>query len=74
MNACAAYSVILSYWKLMDSVRDDGFLRSFPSRIAAWSLRSAYKKASAAFSDFSLTASASLSALSELERAGETIN
>ncbi|MGE4485063.1 MAG: DUF5685 family protein [Oscillospiraceae bacterium] len=71
MNACAAYSVILSYWKLMDSMRDDGFFRSFPSRVAAIFLRSAYRKASADFPDFSLTAAASLSELSELERAGE---
>lgn len=44
-NDAADMSVILSYLKLDDNVRDERFLRSLPSRLAKLCLRRGYKKA-----------------------------
>lgn len=45
LDIAADYSVILAYWKLRDSIRDDGFWKGLKSRAAALLLRRAYRKA-----------------------------
>jgi len=45
LDTCAGYSVILTWWKLKDSIADEPFLRSIPHRALAAILTGAYKKA-----------------------------
>ena len=45
LDCAADESVILTYWKLLDSVRDNGFWKGLPARIAALLLLIAYRKA-----------------------------
>ena len=66
-EVCAAYSIILSYWKLMDSVADDGFFDALKARGAALFLKRAYKKAVKSHSEFDTTVRENLRALSEME-------
>ncbi len=60
-------SIILSYWKLRDSVQDDGFVRGMPARFISFLLRSAYRKAAAACPDFDRAVAESLQELAKLE-------
>ncbi len=66
---CADSSVILTYWKLRDTVADESFFHSLSSRLALLMLRKAYKKASRARPDFTETVKRQLSELSDLEKA-----
>ena len=43
MEAAADYSVILAYWKLCDSIEDDGFFSSLRGRLATLALKGAYR-------------------------------
>ena len=72
MKRCAAYSVILAYWKLKDSIADKGFFRSLPDRGASIALIPAYKRASKDFPEFSGFVSSLLKELNELEESGES--
>ena len=45
MEAAADYSIILTYWKLQDSIADDGFVKSLSKRLFAWLLSGAYGRA-----------------------------
>ncbi len=65
LDDAADMSVILSYLKLDDNVRDEKFLRSLPSRLAMLCLRRGYKKACRNKPGF---AAAARSRLTELER------
>ena len=65
----AAYTVILSYEKLLDNVRDESFLRSLPFRILTLLFRRAYRKASKLLPDFAALCERQLAALQELETA-----
>ena len=67
LDAAADYSVILAWWKLRDSVRDDGFWKSLGSRIACALLRRAYRKAAAAAPEFDRCTRENLDALHRLE-------
>ncbi|MEG2570744.1 MAG: DUF5685 family protein, partial [Clostridia bacterium] len=66
-NAAAA-SVILAWYKLNDSVVDDG---KISARVAMLFLRRAYKKASSTLMEFADVTREKLGALRELEIAGE---
>lgn len=68
---CAGYSVILTYWKLRDSVADDGFFRSFPSRISSLLLKRAYKKAALKYPGFENAVRGGLEELTSLEKQNE---
>jgi len=70
LEECAGYSVILAWWKMRDSIADDGFFRSLPARLASMFLKGAYKKARREFSDFDETVSLRIKELSELEKGG----
>ena len=68
LEAAADESVILSWWKLRDSVRDDGFWRGLPARVLSWILRPACKKAARRRPEFDRTVRSCLEELSALEK------
>lgn len=63
----AACTVILSYEKLRDNVRDKHFLRSLPYRLLCLLYRRAFRKAARALPDFAALCAKQLSALHALE-------
>jgi hypothetical protein len=65
----AACTVILSYEKLRDNVRDEGLFKSLPYRCLSVLFRRAYRKASRRLPDFAALCAGQLSALHELEAA-----
>lgn len=68
LEAAADESVILSWWKLRDSVRDDGFWRGLPARVLSWILRPACKRAARRRPEFDCTVRSCLEELSALEK------
>jgi len=66
----AGYSVILSWWKLRDSIADSGFFRGLGSRCICLFLHRAYQRAVADFPDFDRHCRGQLDALRLLEQAG----
>lgn len=52
LELAADESLILSWQKLRDDVRDNGFFRGLPARLAALILKPAYRRASAARPEF----------------------
>lgn len=71
MVIAAGYSVILAYWKLCDTVRDEGFFRALPARGAKLWLRRAYRKAQRRWPEFDRRVREGMEALFALEEAGE---
>jgi hypothetical protein len=72
---CAGYSVILSWWKLKDTVDDEGFFTSLKDRLLLLFFKRHYKKASRLYPDFKEAVSENLSALRLLEgRPGATMD
>lgn len=72
MTTAAGHSVILAYYKLVDSVRDSSFWRSLPYRVAVIVMHRAFKKAKRRYPEYAETVEALLSELDMLEAAGET--
>ena len=68
LETCAGYSVILTWWKLRDSISDEGFVKSLIYRVGALFLRRAYKKASRDFAEFDSKVKTELKRLSEHEK------
>jgi len=68
MDAAADFTVILAWRKLKDSLKDDGFFRSLPSRAAMLLLRRAFRRASERRPAFSDNTRLCLEELSRLER------
>ena len=66
----AAYGVILSYWKLRDSIADESLVRSIGARAALILLRCSYKRAAHAANDFDRLVRKHLSELRKLEEEG----
>ena len=52
LDTCAGYSVILSWWKLQDTLNDEHFIKSIPHRVASLFLSGAYKKAVRNYPEF----------------------
>ncbi|MCL2228110.1 MAG: DUF5685 family protein [Oscillospiraceae bacterium] len=52
LDACAGYSVILTWWKLRDTVADEPFVKSLPHRFFSLLLLHAYKKAAREHPEF----------------------
>jgi hypothetical protein len=52
LDICAAYSIILTWWKLRDTVADEPFFKALPHRMALLVLSRAYKKAAREFAEF----------------------
>ena len=67
LDACAGYSVILTWWKLKDTVQDETFFKSLPHRLACIKLFKAYKKAVKDFPEFDENIRLEISALSKFE-------
>jgi hypothetical protein len=68
LEQCAGFAVILGCEKLRDDLRDRGFFKSFPSRLALLLLHGAEKRAGRDFPEFRRDVKNSLSRLEELER------
>ena len=67
LETCAGYSVILTWWKLRDTVSDEPFFRSLPHRVLLLLLTRAYKKASRELKDFDKSVEAELRNLDSYE-------
>ena len=70
LELAADESVILAWWKLRDSVQDEGFWRGLPARALSWVLGPAYRKAARRVPEFDRTVQACLKELAALEREG----
>lgn len=68
LDTAADESVILTYWKLRDSVADEGFFRGLSARVLSALLRPAYRKAALRRPDFDRRTVACLEELRTLER------
>ena len=71
LSACAGYTVILTWWKLQDTIIDESFLRSVPQRLVSLFLKRAYKKAAREFPDFDDNIRKEIKSLSEYEKSAE---
>ena len=67
LSAAADESVILSYWKLRDNVRDNGFLKGLWPRVLSRLLRRGYRRAASAQPAFDGKVRACLEELRRLE-------
>ena len=70
LDRAAGESVILTYWKLRDTVADSGFFKGLPARFLSFLLLRGYKKARRLYGDFDTQVRFFLDKLSELEKAG----
>lgn len=68
MDQVAGESVILTYWKLRDSVVDEGFFKGMAARILTLCLRPGYRKACQQYPDFDREVAALLQELGSLEQ------
>lgn len=68
LDFSADTSVILTYWKLKDEIRDLKFISSVPARIAALLLKGAYQRAQIKHPEFSKCVKDCLGELSEMEK------
>ena len=68
LDACAGYSVILTWWKLRDTVSDERFFKAVPHRLALLVLSGAYRKASREFLEFDNAVRKEIACLAEYER------
>ncbi len=71
ITVCAGYSVILAYWKLCDSVMDNGLIKALPDRLARLMLERDYRRAAERYAEFDKNVREKLGELAELERSGE---
>lgn len=72
LETAAGESVILTYWKLRDSVWDSGFFTGLPARFLSLCLGPAYRKAKSAYPEFDRQIIPLLEELRGLEREGCT--
>lgn len=68
LELAADESVVLSWWKLRDSVRDDGFWRGLPARALSTVLGPAYRRAARRRPEFDQTVRGCLEELNALEK------
>ena len=71
LDECAGYSVILTWWKLRDTLSDESFLRSIPHRFTAILLFRSYKKAKKDFPEFDDIVKTQLYKLADYESDGK---
>lgn len=67
LSFCADVTIILSWWKLLDTVADDGFFRRTAAKLLLRLYRKDYALAEAAQPELALQAERQMSRLSELE-------
>ena len=70
LEDCAGYNVILSRWKLRDTINDEPFLKSLKYRALLLLLTRAYNKASREYAKFDAEVAAELQSLAEYESGG----
>jgi len=68
LSVSAGYSLILTWWKLRDTVNDDTFFKALLARLGMLFLRRAYKKAVKRYPEFDETVRDRLKALSVFEK------
>lgn len=68
LDLVAGESVILTYWKLRDSVADEGFFKGMAARFLSLCLRPGYQKARRQYTDFDREVIGLLGELDALER------
>lgn len=68
LELAADESVVLAWWKLRDTVRDEGVWRGLPARTLAAALHPAYRKAARLRPEFDRAVRAGLEELSALEK------
>ena len=68
LELAADESIILTYWKLTDSIQDDGLAKGMLARSLELLLRSAYRRAAGRCPGFDRAVRAGLEDLSRLER------
>jgi hypothetical protein len=68
LSQCADYCIILTWWKLRDTVDDEGFFRALRDRLLSSVLKRAYKKAAARRPEYAARVREALEALARLER------
>lgn len=68
MELCAWESVILTHYKLLDGIADEGLRERLRARLAVWLLRRAYRRSLAAQGGFDYHVATCLWELDELER------
>ena len=68
LELAADESIILTWWKLRDSVADDGFWSGLPARVLSGLLKGAYRKAARRRPEFDRAVRTSLEELSALEK------
>ena len=71
LDRCAGYCVILSWWKLKDSIADEPLIRAAPYRALAIALTGAYKKAAKDFPLFDGKVREEVAALARYEAGDE---
>ena len=68
LELAARESMILAWWKLRDSVSDNGFWKGMSARSVALTVRTAYRRAANICPDFDRAAREQLALLAQLER------
>jgi hypothetical protein len=71
LDLCAGYSVILTWWKMQDSISDESFFRSIPHRLTSCFLHRSYKKAKSDFPEFDCLVGNKLKELIDYESTGK---
>lgn len=72
LRLSAGYSVILAWWKLCDTVEDEGLFKALAARGARLWIRRAYRKAREQFPAFDRTVRERLDEIHAMEKAGES--
>ena len=72
LDTCAAYTVILTRWKLLDTISDEKFIKSIPHRILLLLLTFPYKKAAREFPQYDKSVRDEIEALFEYESKHES--
>ena len=67
LDTSGGYNVILAWWKLRDTISDEGFFKTIPHRMALLILTGAYRKASGEFPEFDGKVREELAGLKEYE-------
>jgi len=67
LNCCAGYNVILTWWKLRDTISDEVFIKTIPYRLLSIILSGAYKKAAREFPEFDANVKKEVADLGEYE-------
>jgi len=68
LDVCAAYTLILTWWKLKDSISDERFIKTIAPRLLCLVLSGPYKKAARDFPGFDAKVREELANLAEYEK------